>query len=115
MGSQLIRASVRHQIGMVVTVHQKSVRTFARARDVHSALSRVFGPLLKEAGFRRVRSGVCAFARRRPDQRGFVTVGVQISQSGSSWSGNSFTLNAAGAAARPEDYPFTVVRPLSLL
>jgi hypothetical protein len=98
-----------------VTSQAQSVRTFARARDVHASLARVFGPALKPAGFRRVRPGVCAFARERADRLGYVTVGVQVSQWGSSWSGNSFTLNAAGAMALPEDHPVTGIRPLSWL
>jgi hypothetical protein len=92
-----------------------SIRTFARSRDVHGALARVFGPAPKPAGFRRVRSGVCAFAKERPDAAGYVTVSVQVSQWGSAWSGSSFTLNAGSATARPEDYPITVHRPLSWL
>ena len=84
-----------------------SIRTFARARDVHAALALVIGAALKPTGFRRIRSGICAFARPRADGAGFVTVGVQVSQWGSSWSGNSFTLNACGAAKRPDDPPHT--------
>lgn len=92
-----------------------SVRTFARSRDVHAALARVFGPALKPACFRRIRSGVCAYSKERSDAAGYVTVGVQVSHWGSAWSGSSYTLNAAGAAARPEDYAVTAYRPLSWL
>lgn len=92
-----------------------SVRRFAPARDVHAALSRVFGPVLKPAGFRRVRSGRCAYAKKRADGAGFITIGVQISQWGSSWAGNSFTLDAARAVSRPEDAAIAGIRPLSRL
>lgn len=89
--------------------------TFARAREVHATLARAWSSALRSAGFKRASKSACAFARPRGDGRGFVTVGVQVSQWGESWSGNEFTLNAAGAAARPADYGLTVFRPLRWL
>ena len=92
-----------------------SLPVFARAREVHATLARVVSPTLRSAGFKRASKSTCAFARPRGDGRGFVTVGVQVSQWGESWSGNQFTLNAAGAATRPADYASTVFRPLRWL
>lgn len=88
---------------------------FAKAKEVHSILARLWGSSLKAAGFKRVKPGACAFARPRGDSNRFVTLAVQISQFGDSWSGNQFTLNADGAAALPEDYAITVFRPLEWL
>lgn len=89
--------------------------TFAKARQVHTTLRRIWTPAMKDAGFRAASSSACAFAKERTDQRGFVTFGVQISAWGDSWSGNEFTINAAGAASKPSDYYQTVFRPLAWL
>lgn len=94
---------------------QDGTEAFARAREVHGTLHRLWAPTMKAAGFERASSSACAFAKERADKTGFVTLGVQISASGESWRGNRFTLNANGAATKPADYAFTVFRPLKWL
>ena len=89
--------------------------SFARSKEAHAILRGIWAPAMRAAGFKRASSSACAFARERADRCGYVTVGVQISAWGDSWSGNQFTLNANGAAAKASDYAPTVFRPLSWL
>ena len=97
------------------TLHLLIVSTFAKARDVHRTLSRKFSAWAKPAGYKRVGSGTCAFARPRKDATGFLRFAVQISQWGADWSGNQFTINAEAQATDDKGPLYGGVRILKAL
>ena len=78
-------------------------------------LSRKFSGWAKPAGYCRVGSGTCLFARPRREGVGFIRFAVQISQWGDSWSGSQFTINVEARAAREKGPLYGGIRILSRL
>ncbi|MGO9470485.1 MAG: hypothetical protein ACLQIB_31975 [Isosphaeraceae bacterium] len=69
---------------------------FAKSKDVHRTLIRVFDSWFKEIGFRRNRSDKCAYFRSDGPASGtFSAFEVQCSQFAQDWTGGDFTLNGA--------------------
>ena len=69
---------------------------FAKSKDVHRTLIRVFDPWFKENGFRRNRSDKCAYFRSDGPARGtFSAFEVQCSAFAQDWTGGDFTLDGA--------------------
>jgi len=74
------------------------VEGFAKSKDVHRTLIRVFDSWFKENGFRRNRSDKCAYFRSDgPASRTFSAFEVQCSQFAQDWTGVSM-MSRSGAA-----------------
>jgi hypothetical protein len=69
---------------------------FAKSKDVHRTLIRVFDSWFKQNGFRRNRSYKCAYFRSDGPASGtFSAFEVQCSQFAQDWTGGDFTLIGA--------------------
>lgn len=66
---------------------------YAKSKDLHATLRKVWDRSLKPIGFKRCRTSAASYYRPSEDNRTFVRFWAQASQWGDSWSGNSFTLN----------------------
>jgi len=66
---------------------------YAKSKEFHRALRKVWDAELKPHEFKRCKGSVASYYRPREDGKGFIRFWAQASQWGDSWSGNSFTLN----------------------
>ncbi len=91
-----------------LTIRRQRVRpppnmsTFAKAAEVHRALVATFSPWCKRAGFKRISSGRCAYAKPSKDGLGtIVAFEVQCSSFGGAEHGGMFALNAGAGVMDP--------------
>ena len=69
---------------------------FAKSKDVHRTLIRIFDSYFKDNGFKRNRSDNCAYSRSDgATSETFTAFEVECSQFSQDWTGGDFTMNGA--------------------